>query len=138
VPTPNSGIPISILVPDVLATTTTVVNGVTIAPIGSRRIFAPGYSYGLIPGTLTPFAIINFSSSFFGQPYNSTLEKQSAFSKVDLRLTWKFNDSISIQGFVTNVTNKTTATRFVWGGSGALQASYAASRLWRAKASFKF
>ncbi len=180
VPTPNGGIPISILVPDILATAPTVVNGVTIAPIGSRRIFAPGYNCGLIPGTggagqpaanygcdlsgkdipyspeltgaifagydidlgsagtLTPFAIFNFSSSFFGQPYNSILEKQGAFSKIDLRLTWEFNDSISVQGFVTNVTNKTTATRFVWGGGGALQASYAAPRLWGAKASFKF
>ncbi len=169
----------SILVPDG-SLTPTVVNGVTIAPAGSRRVFAPGYNCGLVPGTggtgqpaaafgcdisgnsipyspeytasvygsydidlgsagkLVPYAAINFSGSFYGQPFNSVLEKQSAFSKVDLRLTWEFSDSISVQGFVTNVTNKTTATRFVWGGGGALQASYAAPRLWGAKASFKF
>ena len=170
----------SILVADATQLTPTLVGGVQIAPAGQRRVFAPGYNCGLVPGTggtgqpaaafgcdisgnsipyspeytasvygsydidlgsagkLVPFAAINFSGSFYGQPFNSILEKQSAFSKVDLRLTWEFNDSISVQGFVTNVTNKTTATRFVWGGGGALQASYAAPRLWGAKASFKF
>jgi iron complex outermembrane receptor protein len=89
-------------------------------------------------GTLTPYASINFSSSFFGQPFNSILEKQDAFSKIDLRLTWAYNENVSIQGFVTNVTDKVTSTRFVWGGGGALQASYAPPRLWGARASFKF
>ncbi len=41
----------SILVADATATTATVVNGVTIAPAGQRRVFAPGYNCGVIPGT---------------------------------------------------------------------------------------
>ena len=41
----------SILVADPSATTATVVNGVTIAPAGQRRVFAPGYSCGVLPGT---------------------------------------------------------------------------------------
>jgi iron complex outermembrane receptor protein len=170
----------TILVADATQLAPTIVNGVTIAPAGQRRLFAPGYNCGLVAGTggagqpaaaygcdisgnsipyspeysgaifgsydidlgsagkLTPYAALNFSGSFFGQPFNSILEKQKAFSKLDLRLTWAYNDNISIQGFVTNVTNKTTATRFVWGGGGALQASYAPPRLWGARASFKF
>jgi iron complex outermembrane receptor protein len=170
----------TILVADATQLNPTIVNGVTIAPAGQRRLFAPGYNCGLVAGTggtgqpaaaygcdisgnsipyspeysgaifgsydidlgsagkLTPYAALNFSGSFFGQPFNSILEKQKAFSKLDLRLTWAYNDNISIQGFVTNVTNKTTATRFVWGGGGALQASYAPPRLWGARASFKF
>ena len=170
----------TILVADATALTPTVVNGVTIAPVGQRRLFAPGYNCGLVAGTggagqpaaaygcdisgnsipyspeftgavyasyeidlgsagtLTPYASINFSSSFFGQPFNSTLEKQDAFNKIDLRLTWAYNENVSIQGFVTNVTDKVTSTRFVWGGGGALQASYAPPRLWGARASFKF
>jgi len=170
----------TILVNDAAALTPTVVNGVTIAPAGQRRLFAPGYKCGLVAGTggagqpaaaygcdisgnsipyspeftgavyasyeidlgsagtLTPYASINFSSSFFGQPFNSILEKQDAFNKIDLRLTWAYNENVSIQGFVTNVTNKVTSTRFVWGGGGALQASYAPPRLWGARASFKF
>ncbi|MBJ7253822.1 MAG: TonB-dependent receptor [Sphingomonadaceae bacterium] len=170
----------TILVADAAALTPTVVNGVTIAPAGQRRLFAPGYKCGLVAGTggagqpaaaygcdisgnsipyspeftgavyasyeidlgsagtLTPYASINFSSSFFGQPFNSILEKQDAFNKIDLRLTWAYNENVSIQGFVTNVTDKVTSTRFVWGGGGALQASYAPPRLWGARASFKF
>ncbi len=41
----------SILVADPTATAATVVNGVVIAPAGQRRVFAPGYSCGLVPGT---------------------------------------------------------------------------------------
>lgn len=41
----------SILVADPTATSATVVDGVVIAPAGQRRVFAPGYSCGLVPGT---------------------------------------------------------------------------------------
>jgi iron complex outermembrane recepter protein len=170
----------SIVVNDPTATAATLVNGVQIAGIGQRRIFAPGYNCGLVPGTggagqpganfgcdlsgnsiphspeysgavyasydidlgsagtLTPYAVATFSGAFFGQPFNSVLERQGAYTKVDLRLTWALNDKFEIQGFVNNVTNKATANRFVWGGGGALQASYAPPRLWGARASFKF
>jgi iron complex outermembrane recepter protein len=169
----------TITVPDANAPAT-IVNGVTIAPAGQRRLFAVGYDCGLIPGTggagqpgaaygcdlsgnriahspelsgsvsaqydidlggagkLSPYAQLNYSSSFFGQPINSILDKQKAFTKLDLRLTWELNDNLSIQGFVTNVTNKATATRFVYGGGGALQASYAPPRLWGVRGSVKF
>ena len=170
----------TLLLTDATVLAPTLVNGIQIAGIGQRRIFAPGYTCGLVPGTggagqpgvsfgcdlsgnkiphspeisgsvyasyaidlggsgtLTPFAIMTYSGSFFGQPFNSILEKQSSFTKIDLRLTWALNDKFEVQGFVTNVTNKATATRFVWGGGGALQASYAPPRLWGARASFKF
>ncbi len=170
----------SILVPDATATTPTLVNGIQIAPAGQRRVFAPGYDCGLIPGTggpgqaaaafgcnlsgnkiphapeftgslyaqykidigsagsLTPFAIVTYSDSFFGQPFNSVLEKQSSFAKIDLRLTWDYNEMFSLQAFVNNVTDKQTATRFVYGGGGALQASYAPPRLWGVRGSVRF
>ncbi len=170
----------SILVNDATVLAPTLVNGVQIAGIGQRRVFAPGYNCGLVPGTggtgqpaaafgcdisgnsiphspkysgavyasydidlgnagkLTPYAVVTFSGAFFGQPFNSILERQDAFAKVDLRLTWTVNDRFEVQAFVNNVTNKVTANRFVWGGGGALQASYAPPRLWGARASFKF
>ena len=170
----------SILVADATALTPTIVNGVTIAPAGQRRLFAVGYDCGLIPGTggvgqpgaaygcnlkgnkiahspeysgsvsaqydidlgsagrLSPYAQLNFSGAFFGQAINSILDRQKAFTKLDLRLTWEFNDTFSIQGFVTNVTNKATANRFVYGGGGNLQASYAPPRLWGVRGSVKF
>ena len=170
----------TILIPDAAALTPTVVNGVTIAPAGQRRIFAVGYNCGLIAGTggtgqpgaaygcdlsgnkiahspdysgavaigyaidlgsagsLTPYAQVGFSGAFFGQPINSILDRQSAFAKLDLRLTWDYNEQFSIQGFVTNVTDKATATRFVYGGGGNLQASYAPPRLFGVRGSVKF
>jgi iron complex outermembrane recepter protein len=69
------------------------------------------------------------SDEFYGQPFNSILERQDAFVKADVRLTWEYNDRISTQVFVNNITDEATATRFVWGGGGALQASYAPPRL---------
>jgi iron complex outermembrane recepter protein len=170
----------SILVNDATVTAPTLVGTVQIAGIGQRRVFAPGYSCALIPGTggpgqaaatfgcdlsgnriphspevtgslyaqyeidlgglgsLTPFAIATYSGSFFGQPFNSILEKQPSFAKLDLRITWDINENVSLQAFVNNVTDKQTATRFVYGGGGALQASYAPPRLWGARGSFKF
>ena len=89
-------------------------------------------------GKLTPFAIVAFSGSFFGQPFNSILERQAAFTKIDLRLTWALNENIEIQGFVNNVTDKVTATRFVFGGGGTVQSSFAPPRLWGVRGSFRF
>ena len=170
----------SILVTDATAINPTIVNGVTIAPAGQRRVFAVGYNCGLIPGTgatgqpaaaygcnlsgnkiahspeysgsvsmqydidlgsagkLKPYAQLNFSGAFYGQAINSILDRQPAFAKLDLRLTWEYNENFSLQAFVTNVTNKATATRFVYGGGGNLQASYAPPRLWGVRASVKF
>jgi len=170
----------SILVADPTATTATVVNGVTIAGVGQRRVFAVGYKCGLIPGTggagqpgaaygcdlsgnriahspeysgafsaqydidlgeagtLSPFAQVNFSGAFFGQPINSILDRQDAFAKLDLRLTYSYHDKYSIQAFVTNLTNEATATRFVYGGGGNLQASYAPPRLWGVRLSVAY
>ena len=89
-------------------------------------------------GKLSPYVQVNFSGAFFGQAINSILDRQPAFAKVDLRLTWDYNEMFSIQGFVTNVTNKATATRFVYGGGGNLQASYAPPWLWGVRGSVKF
>ena len=89
-------------------------------------------------GTLSPYVQLNFSSSFYGQPINSILDRQEAFAKLDLRLTWDFSENYSLQAFVTNVTDKATATRFVYGGGGGLQASYAPPRLWGVRGSVRF
>jgi iron complex outermembrane receptor protein len=169
----------SILVPAPGAPAT-ILNGITIAPAGQQRLFAPGYDCSPIAGTggtgqpglafacdlsgnriahsptfsgavsaqydidlgsagtLSPYAQLNFSSFFYGQPVNSILDRQKGFAKLDLRLTWDIDERFSVQGFVTNVTNKATATRFVFGGGGGLQASYAPPRLWGLRASARF
>jgi iron complex outermembrane receptor protein len=89
-------------------------------------------------GRLSPYAQLNFSSSFFGQQFNTILERQEAFAKLDLRLTWDYNENLSLQAFVTNVTNEATANRFIYGGGGGLQASFAPPRLWGVRGSVRF
>jgi iron complex outermembrane receptor protein len=45
---------------------------------------------------------------------------------------------MSLQAFVTNVTDEGTATRFVYGGGGNLQASYAPPRQFGLRGSIRF
>lgn len=104
-----------------------------------RRAVSAQYDIDLgSAGKLSPYSQLNFSGAFYGQAINSILDRQSAFVKLDLRLTWEYDKRYSLQGFVTNVTNEATATRFVYGGGGNLQASYAPPLLWGVRGSVKF
>lgn len=157
----------------------TVVDGVTIAPAGTTRVFAPGYNCGLIRGTgtggvpaaygcdltgnripyaaersgsvyasytfglgglgtLTPTVVVNFNSGYYGQIYNTDVEKVGSYVKADLKLNWKVNDALSVLGFVDNVGNKQVVNRFVWGGGSTLQASAAAPRTYGVKVSYRW
>ncbi len=169
----------SILVADPASTAAQVdANGVVLAPAGQRRLFAPGYRCGVVPGTggtgqpaaafgcdltgnklpyspesqvsvfakvdiplgtlgvLTPLLAVNYSSGFFGQPSNASLEKQGAYAKADFKLNWKVNESFALQAYVDNFTDKQTINRFVWGGGGALQVSGAMPRTFGLRASY--
>ena len=155
IPSASAALPANLLLPVGLncRVVSTVAAGGNISPVigcnfsGNRIAYSPEYSgsvsaqYDIDLGgdrKLSPYAQLNFSGAFFGQPVNSILDRQKAFAKLDLRLTLELNENLSIQGFVTNVTNKASATRFVYGGGGNLQASYAPPRLWGARASVKF
>jgi iron complex outermembrane recepter protein len=153
-------------------------NGIVIAPAGQRRVFAPGYQCGVVPGTggtgqpaaafgcdltgkqlpyspksqgsvyakydvalgglgvITPMAVVKFSSGYYGQPSNAQIEKQGSYSTADLKLNWKFNESLALQLFVDNATDKQVINRFVWGGGGALQVSAAAPRTFGLKLAY--
>ena len=169
----------SVLVADPTSTAPQVdANGIVIAPTGQRRIFAPGYKCGVVPGTggtgqpaalfgcdltgnqlpysakqqasvffkydiglgkagvITPLVAFNYSSGFYGQPANAQIEKQGAYTKVDLKLSWKVNGELALQAFIDNAGDKQTINRFVWGGGGALQVSAAAPRTFGLRLSY--
>ncbi len=112
---------------------------------GSRVPYSPRYQGSLAVGydlfvsgmKLTPLVAVTFSDSFYGQPANVDAVKQAAFAKVDLKLGVQVNKQFGLQFYVDNVSDKQTATRFVWGGGGGLQASYAPPRLYGMKVSYK-
>ena len=89
-------------------------------------------------GTITPTVVVNFSSGYFGQIYNVQAEKQAAYTKIDLKLNWRVNDALSLQGFVDNAGNTVVVNRFVWGGGSTLQNSAAAPRTFGLKLNYKF
>ena len=86
---------------------------------------------------VTPLVAMTFSDSFYGQPANVDAVKQAAFVKFDVKLNVQVNKKLGVQFYVDNVTDKQTATRFVWGGGGGLQASYGPPRLYGLKLSYK-
>ena len=79
----------SILVADASATAPqTDANGIVIAPAGQRRIFAPGYSCGVVPGTGgtgQPAALFGCDLSGKRLPYAARYQG-SVFARYDIRL----------------------------------------------------
>ncbi len=160
-------------------TAAVVVDGVTVAPAGQTRVFAPGYNCGLVSGTgvngvpqaygcdlagkkipyaadrsgsvsaaytiglgsmgsITPMVIVNFSSGYFGQIYNTEAERQGAYTKTDLKLNWRVSDALNVQAFVDNANNAVVINRYVWGGGSTMQNSAAAPRTFGVKLGYKF
>lgn len=77
----------SILVTDPTATGATIVDGITVAPAGQRRIFAPGYSCRLIPGQLAGTAAPAFGCDLSGKriPYAARYQG-SVFASYDINM----------------------------------------------------
>ena len=85
---------------------------------------------------LTPVLVLTYSSGYFGQTANADIEKQGSYVKADIKLNWKFSDSIKVQAYVDNVADTQVINRFVWGGGGALQVSAAPPRTFGLKVSY--
>ena len=80
-------------------------------------------------GKITPQATVLYSGSYYLTDFNTVLDHQAPFAKLDLRIGWSSaNDRFSAEVFVDNVTNKVTLNRATF-GSGGLNQNYDAPRM---------
>ena len=104
----------------------------------AKFTFGGRYDIGLgSHGVLTPSADAIVSSSFYNTDYNTVLDIQKAYAKVDLRLGWRTSDErYGVDLFVENVGNIAVKNRGVFGSQG-LNASYETPRFYGVKLSFR-
>lgn len=88
-------------------------------------------------GVVTPSANAIVSSSFYNTDYNTVLDIQKAYAKVDLRLAWRSTDEhYGVDLFVENIGDVAVKNRGVFGSQG-LNASYETPRFYGVKLSYR-
>jgi iron complex outermembrane recepter protein len=89
-------------------------------------------------GIITPQATLLWSGSYFNTDFNTVLDKQDAFAKLDLRLGWRSaSDQFSAEVFVNNVTDQITQNRATFGSRG-LNESFDAPRMFGVRVGARF
>lgn len=97
----------------------------------SYDIVIPGF------GTITPRANAVFSGKYFNTDYNTAIDVQPAYTQIDAGLGWRSEDErFSVEGFVTNLTNKAVLNYGAF-GSQSLLASYEQPRFYGLRVSFR-
>jgi len=122
---------------------------------GWRPALAPTLSATLTTGyvfdiddnnSITPMAQIYYSNKYWSYDYNLPGSDQSAFAKLDLRLTWRNKaKGLTVEGFVENVTNKAVLVRSVIFKpdeanfpTASIQANYGDPRIWGVRVGVSF
>ena len=89
-------------------------------------------------GTITPQATLLWSGSYFNTDFNTVLDRQDSFAKLDLRLGWRSASSAySAEVFVNNVTDQITRNRATFGSRG-LNESFDAPRMFGVRVGARF
>jgi len=90
-------------------------------------------------GTITPVVSWLHSASFYTLDYNTVIDRQKAYDKIDLRLSWRQEGGrFGIEGFVENLTDVAVLSRSVMGNSQRIQQSFQAPRTYGVKFSADF
>ena len=90
-------------------------------------------------GTVTPLFNWLHSSSYYTLDYNTVLDRQKPYDKLDARVVWRLPDSrFAIEGFAENITNVAVLNRSVLGNSQRIQQSYEAPRTYGVQVSVDF
>ena len=114
----------------------------------SRKAFSPkqtfqiGFAYDIglgSRGTLTPEVQTYYNSGYILTDLTPDYGKNDAYTKTDLRLTYRTLDGkMSIQAFVNNIEDKAIITRAVYTSHRALLVNYAPPRSYGLNAGFRF
>ena len=114
----------------------------------SRKAFSPkqtfqiGASYDIFlggAGTLTPEIQTYYNSGYILTDLTPNFGKNDAYTKTDLRLTYRTADSkFRIQAFVNNVEDKAIITRAVYSSHRALLVNFAPPRTYGVTAGYRF
>jgi iron complex outermembrane receptor protein len=117
--------------------------------VGHQAAMSPKYRIGLSAsyainlgdnvGTLTPRVQSSFASRYYLLDFNSIIERQSAYTKTDLRLTYEApRQRFTVEGFVTNLENSAVKGGGEFGGRGAFFVGYAPPRQYGVALGMKF
>ncbi len=80
-------------------------------------------------GILSPQLLIEYSDSYFTTQYNTALDEQDSFVRLDASLIYtSSNKNWQIEAFVKNATDEVVLDFSVFGGTNALFANYQAPR----------
>jgi iron complex outermembrane recepter protein len=90
-------------------------------------------------GTIAPSANLLFNSGYFNTDFNTLVDRQAAFTKTDLRLTWTSLDrKFNAQVYVENLEDAAVNQRGVFGTNQSMNASYAMPRTYGIKFGARF
>ncbi|WP_164847398.1 TonB-dependent receptor [Sphingobium algorifonticola] len=102
-------------------------------PFTPKYKFTTGARYDLVIdgiGIIYPQIDAVFSGGYFNTDYNTVLDYQKAYQKLDLRLGWDSEDDrFGVELFVENVTDEAVKNRGVFGSQG-LNANYEPPRFY--------
>jgi iron complex outermembrane receptor protein len=90
-------------------------------------------------GVVTPYAAWAHSSSYFNNDYNTVLDRQGAYDKIDLSIAWASADGrYSAELYGHNLTDVAVLNRVVLGNNQRIQGSYEPPRMIGLKAGLRF
>ena len=114
----------------------------------AKRAFSPkntlqfgvAYTFGLgSAGTLTPEIQSYYNSGYILTDLTPEYGNNAAFTKTDLRLTYRSLDgTFTVQAFVNNIEDKATITRAVYSNHRSLLVTYAPPRSYGATVGLRF
>ena len=102
--------------------------------------FGVAYTFGLgSAGTLTPEVQTYYNSGYILTDLTPEYGNNAAFTKTDLRLTYRSLDgTYTVQAFVNNIEDKATITRAVYSNHRSLLVTYAPPRSYGASVGLRF